>query len=124
MVDVDGTPTLKGPKNGVARRIDIPSTLYEAIIASPRSGEFVTALSGAAIYKKFNRLTGGICRFHDLRHANASVMMMLGIPDNVAMERGGWETERVYKKTYAQVMEDSRKRSTVKIDAFFEGLFQ
>ncbi len=123
IVDVDGVPTEKSTKTTESDRvIEIPQYLYEKIIAQPHTTEYVTNLSGHAIYQRFQRLTGNICRFHDLRHANASVMMMLGIPDNVAMARGGWETESIYKKTYAQIMEEANKESSRIIDNYFTAL--
>lgn len=123
IVDIDGVPTLKGTKTeGSERVIEISPYLYQKIQQAPHKSEYITTMSGAAIYKKFIRTTGNVCRFHDLRHANASVMMMLGVPDNVAMERGGWETESIYKKTYADIFDEERKKANQKIDAFFEGI--
>lgn len=123
IVDVDGVPTEKSTKTTESDRvIEIPKYIYEKIMSQPQSTEYVTNLSGHAIYQRFQRLTGNICRFHDLRHANASVMMMLGIPDNVAMARGGWETESIYKKTYAQTLEESTREANNIIDNYFTTL--
>lgn len=123
IVDVDGVPTEKSTKTTESDRvIEIPKYIYEKIMSQPHDTEYVTNLSGHAIYQRFRRLTGKICRFHDLRHANASVMMMLGIPDNVAMARGGWETESIYKKTYAQTLEESAKEANNIIDNYFATL--
>lgn len=123
IVDVDGVPTEKSTKTTESDRvIEIPKYIYEKIMSQPQDTEYVVNLSGHAIYQRFQRLTGNICRFHDLRHANASVMMMLGIPDNVAMARGGWETESIYKKTYAQTLEESTKEANNIIDNYFATL--
>ena len=123
IVDVDGVPTLKGTKTeGSERVVEISPYLYQKIQQAPHTSEYVVTMSGKALYHKFVRTTGNICRFHDLRHANASVMMMLGVPDNVAMERGGWETESIYKKTYADIFDEERKKANQKIDAFFEDI--
>ena len=123
IVDVDGVPTLKGTKTeGSERVIEISPYLYQKIQQAPHISEYVTTMNGKNIHHKFVRCTGHICRFHDLRHANASVMMMLGVPDNVAMERGGWETESIYKKTYADIFDEERKKANRKIDAFFEDI--
>lgn len=123
IVDVDGVPVVKGTKTKEStREIEIIPWLYERIMREKNGGEYVTEMKGQMIYAHFKKLTDNACRFHDLRHANASVMMMLGVPDNVAMERGGWETESIYKKTYAQAMEESRKESNRKINSFFYAL--
>ena len=125
MVYTTAGDVIKTPKNGQTRTVDIPPELYTRIMADRENGsEYVTALSAIVINKHFRRLTGGICRFHDLRHANASVMMALGIPDNVAMARGGWETESIYKKTYAQILPESKAASSEAIDKFFLDLLQ
>ena len=123
IVDVDGIPVEKHTKTTESTRtIEIPPYLYDKIQTQPHTTPYVTNLSGHAIYAKFKRLTNNICRFHDLRHANASVMMMLGIPDAYAMERGGWETERIYKKTYAQTISEERERVNQRIDDYFINL--
>ena len=125
IVDTKEGPAVKRPKTTESTRtIPIPPYLYNKIQALPRHSNYITTLSGRAIYGRFIRATNGVCRFHDLRHANASVMMMLGIPDKDAMERGGWETEATYKKTYAQVLPESREESTKAINDFFSTLIQ
>lgn len=52
-------------------------------------------------------------------HINASVMMMLNIPDKYAMERGGWETDAVYKNVYQQTFSRERQEVDKKIDEYF-----
>ena len=56
--------------------------------------------------------------FHDLRHLNASIMLMLGVPDKYAMERGGWATDSVLKSVYQQTFSSERK----KIDSYFNSI--
>lgn len=125
MVHAEGEDVIKMPKNGASRIVNIPRILYDRIMADNKNGsEYVTTIHAIMIYKKFVRLTGGICRFHDLRHANASVMLALGVPDNYAMNRCGWETESIYKKTYGQVMPESADESACLIDSFFINLWQ
>ena len=58
--------------------------------------------------------------FHDLRHINASVMALLKIPDNYAMERGGWKTDRVMKETYTHTFSEPREQFDDLIDSYFE----
>ncbi|MEG2639335.1 MAG: hypothetical protein RR992_07505, partial [Clostridiales bacterium] len=59
------------------------------------------------------------CRFHDLRHVNASIMLMLGVPDKYAMKRGGWATERIMKDIYQQTFKDEESIVNNKIDDYF-----
>ena len=60
--------------------------------------------------------------FHDLRHLNASVMLMLGIPDKYAMERGGWSTPNVMKNVYQHTFSEERKLVDERIDDYFNSL--
>lgn len=59
------------------------------------------------------------CRFHDLRHFYASVMLSLGIPDKYAMERMGHATTNMLKTVYQHTFEDKQAEITSKLDAFF-----
>lgn len=60
--------------------------------------------------------------FHDLRHMNASVMMMLGVPEKYAMERGGWSTPSVMKSVYQHTFSSERDRVDARINDYFEAL--
>ena len=60
--------------------------------------------------------------FHDLRHMNASIMLMLGIPDKYAMERGGWSTNSTLKAVYQHTFSTERKAADRKINEYFNGL--
>ena len=101
------------------RRIRVPKYLLQLIGES--KGEYLTHLTGAAIYKQFEKGIAGLPRitFHDLRHLNASVMLSLGIPDKYAMERGGWSSPAVMKGTYQHTFSAARKKIDDQIDQFF-----
>lgn len=75
------------------------------------------------LYKKFVRAIekAGLphMTFHDLRHVNASVMHMLGVPDKYAMERGGWSTDAVMKNVYTHTFSKERQKVDSKIDSYF-----
>ena len=59
---------------------------------------------------------------HDLRHQNASVMLALGTPDKYAMERGGWSTDYVMKRTYQHTISDTRAKIDQNINNYFQDL--
>lgn len=109
------------------RKVWISKRLSDKLKIAPRKGEYVTSLSGQAIYKRFSRLLKkhGIehCRFHDLRRANASIMLMLGVPDKYAMERGGWSTDSVLKNIYQETLTSEKEIINRKIDEFYESLY-
>ncbi|WP_242939942.1 hypothetical protein [Ruminococcus flavefaciens] len=49
-------------------------------------------------------------------------MLMLGIPDKYAMERGGWSTDSVLKSVYQQTFSSERKKIDKIIDGYFNGI--
>lgn len=108
---------------GSKRSLRLPDYILSLIEMVPDEQEYLVAMSGQAIYKRFSRLLekNNIAHitFHDLRHINASVMMMLNIPDKYAMERGGWETDAVYKNVYQQTFSRERQEVDKKIDEYF-----
>lgn len=87
--------------------------------------QFLIPLSRNQIYGRFKTITeeaGFNISFHDLRHLNASVMLMLNIPEKYAMERGGWKTPHTMKKVYQHTFSTERKIVDKKIDDFFNDL--
>ena len=92
--------------------------------ALPEEQDYLTTMTGHAIYGRFKRLIekNGLenMTFHDLRHLNASVMLMLGIPDKYAMERGGWSSTSVMKSVYQHTFSKERQIVDKKIDEYFE----
>jgi len=108
------------------RRLRVPPAIRELIERQPRTDERIVHLSGQAIYKRFTRLLekNGLphCRFHDLRHANASVMLMLGVPDKYAMSRMGHSSTNMLKMVYQHLMDGKETDVADAVDAFFESL--
>ena len=91
-----------------------------------RTGEYITDVSGHAIYMHFKRKMQSIgydISFHDLRHVNASVMLFLGIPDKYAMERGGWSTDDTLKRVYQSTITSERERFDSVVDSYFANLY-
>lgn len=110
------------------RLLALPQRIQELIAALPSEQDKLTLLSGQAIYKRFMRLLErrGIehMTFHDLRHMNASIMLMLGIPDKYAMERGGWSSPNIMKSVYQHTFSAERQAIDKKIDDYFSDLFE
>lgn len=67
-------------------------------------GDILVSLSARALSSRFAYMIqkSGLPKitFHGLRHINASVMHLLGIPEKYFLERGGWKTDKVMKKVY------------------------
>lgn len=122
----DSTPTVKGTKSYSGnRKIKIPEYLKSLIMAQPKTSDFIITLSRRSIGGRFSVLCkqAGVphYRFHDLRHANASIMLALGIPDKYAMERMGHATNNMLKTVYQHTMSAKQEEIANSINAYFEG---
>ena len=88
--------------------------------------DHVVAIRGNCLYQRLKVILrkNGLpeIRFHDLRHTNASVMVLLNIPDLYAQKRGGWATDRTMKQVYQHTMEYKRNSVDEAIDAYFYSL--
>lgn len=112
------------------RTLALPDYLFQLVMAIPHreDTEHIVELTRKAVYSRFKRMMrkNGYpeLTYHDLRHLNASVMLMLGVPDKYAMERGGWSTDHILKSVYQQTFTDERKRVDSVIDEYFNGIIQ
>lgn len=107
------------------RKIELPPFILD-LIKQRQGTEYITELSGHAIYMRFYRVTrkaGYDISFHDLRHINASIMLFLGIPDKYAMERGGWATDSTLKSVYQSTFEAQRRQFDKVIDNHFISIY-
>ena len=125
IVDCDNIPTEKGTKTYAGQRIlELPPYIKTLIDRQPKDGEFIVTLSGQAIYKRFFR----ICeknelphfRFHDLRHANASILHALKIPNKYIMDRDGWASEQMLNDIYRHSISDEMKLVNITVNNYFE----
>jgi integrase len=114
-----------------ARRHEIPPHIMGLIERTDVwiAGEGkIVPLTGIAINKRFTRRLEKFglphMSFHDLRHVNASVMHLIGIPDKYAQERGGWRTDTVMKAVYQNTFSEERKEADKKVNAYFEGFIK
>lgn len=127
MVDVDGKPTVKPNAKTETRnrRHRLPGYLQQLIDQADHSQPYIVPLNQRQINGRFQRLCrqqGINMTFHDLRHLNASVMLMLNIPEKYAMERGGWKTPNVMKSVYQHTFTEERIAVDDKMDSYFETL--
>lgn len=128
VVDIDGKPVIKEDMKEEARtrKHRLPEYIMQLIGAV--DGDYIVPLSGQAIYKRWSRLLEKHelphITFHDLRHVNASVMLLLNIPDKYAMERGGWKTDKTMKKVYQNTFSAERIAVDSKVNNYFESIIQ
>lgn len=106
------------------RWVSIPAYISDLIAATGRNSGPLVTFSGSAIYNRFVRTLKKAniprCRFHDLRHVNAAVMIRLGIDSKYAQERNGWTSDELYKQVYAYVMADKMAKVDECIDSYFD----
>ncbi|WP_206460386.1 tyrosine-type recombinase/integrase [Anaerovorax sp. IOR16] len=103
----------------------------ESYIAYQNTGidDYLIKMSRQQIYDRFILLQekariNPTISFHKLRHLNASVMLMLGVPDKYAMERGGWATDYTMKNVYQHTFSKERQAVDNKIDNYFNEIMQ
>lgn len=124
----DGLKVRDGCKTeNSTRELEIPDYIFGLIQAIPHESDtdFLFSMTRKAMYSRFKRLMDKNdidITFHDLRHLNASVMLMLGVPDKYAMERGGWATDNILKSVYQQTFSSERKKIDKIIDGYFTGI--
>lgn len=129
IVEGEEGPADKGTKSKKSTRVlGLPEYIQkrmDSLITDDR--EYVTSLTGQAIYKRFVRICEkagvGPFRFHDLRHTNATVMLEENVPDKYIAERGGWGTE-IYKKRYEHTTVNKMQSVNEKIDKRFENILK
>lgn len=118
-------PERKGTKTYAGKRtIKMPPYVKALIDAQPREGAIIININGDAIYSGFSRICkrAGVphFRFHDLRHANASIMLSVGIPDKYSMKRMGHATNNMLKTTYQHTIKEKEVQFDAIIDAEME----
>lgn len=124
--DKDGKIQIKQPKSYAGNRtIPMPQYLLDVLNEQKDKKGFVVKLTGDAITKRYKHIlkAAGIpqeCRFHDLRHANASAMLALGVPDKYAMERMGHATNSTLKTIYQHTIDTQRELINKRVNQFFD----
>ena len=107
IVSYDKEQYEKSPKSAAGcRKIPLPEDIRDLINVQPKINDYVIQKNSKAIGAMFRRILKKNnlphCRFHDLRHATASAMALLNIPDRYAMKIGGWDTPEMLHSIYQQ----------------------
>lgn len=125
---VDGEnsiPTVKGTKTYSSTRVlPIPTYIQGLLEKQEHTSEHIVNISRRALYCRFQTICkrSGVSqhyRFHDLRHANASVMLALNVPDKYAMERMGHATNNMLKTVYQHTMKSKQHEVSSLVDEYF-----
>lgn len=109
-----------------ARTLEIPDYLMDKLQKADKECPFIMNVSQDTLLKKFRKLTNEHnlppFRIHDLRHANASIMLLLGISDKYAMERLGQSDPSMIKNIYQHTFKTEHEFINAKINNFFSNL--
>lgn len=130
IVTVDGEHIEKHSTKTIdsTRQISLPERLQRLISTLPDEQLYLTTLSGNVLYKRFSKLLEDNhiehMTFHELRHMNASVMVLLGIPDKYAMERGGWSSPHIMQSVYQHTFSEERTEVDKRIDEYFNAMVE
>lgn len=105
------------------RNISLPDFVIDKI--SKKKGRLVN-LNPDQITNQFGRALKKVdvphFRFHDLRHYAASIMHVIGVPDQYIKERGGWSSDSIMKSVYQNVISIESKKQNQKVNKHFEKL--
>lgn len=121
---------IKGTKtNAGTRDLDAPDYVISMLqsIKAPESkqSDRIFPFTPSAVTMRFYKVSknAGIkCRFHDLRHYNASIMLALGVPDKYAMQRMGHATPHMLKTVYQHIIDDQEKKVNAKMNRYMKKL--
>lgn len=105
------------------RRIPVPDPVADCLKRNP----LPVNLNPDQMAKRYMRVrskAGITCRFHDLRHYYASLLLALNIPDKYSMELMGHATPNMLKNVYQHTMEDKKKGVSNAINQAISGIMQ
>lgn len=95
------------------RKLEVEGILKERLDRAERKSEYISTLNPKSVIQTFHSLCkrNGLPCFtmHALRHAYASEMLAMGVPDKYAMQRMGHSTPNMLKKVYQHLYEDKQK---------------
>jgi integrase len=141
---IEGELALVEPKSATSRRVvPLPACVREALIAHrvrqaqeslplrPDPGDIFaelvftttlgTPLDGISVTRRFQRIVvaAGLPRqrFHDLRHACASLLLAQGVPARVVMETLGHSEISLTLNTYSHVLPSLGREAAARMDA-------
>lgn len=79
---------------------------------------FETAFPNNTIQTNFKKM-GLDCRFHDLRHSHATLLIQNGVPINVVSRRLGHSTVEMTLKVYTHIFEQSQNQAVSVLNNLF-----
>lgn len=117
----------KGTKTTLSTRtLSCPQYILDKVSALPDDNAYIVKSSPGALVKALHRICEAnglpIIRLHDLRHVNASIMLMLNVPDKYAMERGGWSSKKTMTGRYQHTYDSEHAKVNDTINNYYAEL--
>lgn len=110
------------------RTIDVPDYLKNLLDNAYHFSDRISPHSPFYILKHFHRICedNGLPKYtmHSLRHANASTMLKLNIPDKYAMERMGHSTPTMLKQVYQHLYREEQTKVANKMNDYFNQILK
>jgi integrase len=130
--EVSGHLHLGPPKTKASRRaVSIPAFLADVLAAnmkgelvftSPEDGALRRGLFNRRFYAPaVKRSVGAPCRFHDLRHSHAAMLIAQGVHPRLLMERLGHSSIRTTLDLYGHLLPGLDEAAADALDAVYGG---
>lgn len=110
--------------NAGTRDLDLPDFIIQRLNEMKKDAkkdDCIFSFTPSAITMRFLKVSKSIginCRFHALRHYNASVMLALGVPDKYAMKRMGHSTPNMLKDIYQHLIDEKEKTVAENVNGY------
>jgi integrase len=122
--DEDNAHVVKTTKTQTSTRTltDIPPQIIEALPSRGADDEKLFNINADTFSDRYRRIIkrlGFNYTFHSLRHYNASIMLIQGVPTKYAAERLGHCTEDMLKTVYQHTFPDMHKQYSQNITDYF-----
>ena len=108
------------------RVLDVPDVIKILLDKHKGKGNIVNMLP-SSLLREFSKICerNDLPKFtlHSLRHANASFMLLQGIPDKYAMERLGQSTNNMLKTVYQHTFTDEQRKISDMLNRQYSDMF-
>lgn len=106
------------------RVVILPNCVREKLDNQKRKSDFIITQKPSKVYESYKAALKAHSlpdmNFHFLRHINTSIMIALNIQPQYAMQRNGWDSDYMYKNTYAEIITEEMKKSHEIINETFD----
>lgn len=126
--DGEGHYVEKAPKTAAGRRtLPVPHAVAEQLKRRRNLCPSIITVSPGAITARFEKLSRALgipCRFHDLRHYHASVMIREGVPEKYIVTDMGHASFDMVRNVYGHVMEEKQSEINQKMDVHASAILE